>query len=345
MLKRALTVLGAACVAGACAAPVAMAAGTPLTVLPVAPSGHKVSMVATGLQVPTAFAFGDGQLFEGDGTQSRKPGGVYVLKSGSATLLPGSPGFVAGLAWHKGTLYVSAATFTSPTTFTSAILAWSGWNGTKFTQQKVLYAAPKGFPGFNGLAVGPDGRLYAGVDVSLSRANDHGPATAPYQYDILSFDLKTGKPTVFATGIRQPWQMAFAPGDRDPFVTDLGQDTPKGIKVPDFLLHVKAGDNFGFPTCNGVSAKACKGFAKPFKSFVPHTDVGGIAIVGKKLYLTEFGYVRRPLIVSIPLRGGRPTTVVSHIPGHVIGLGAHNGWLYFGVVSSTGVGTVYRVHT
>ncbi len=339
MLRRALTALGAACVAGVCAAPVAMAAGTPLTVLPQATNGHKVSLVATGLTTPTTFAFGGGSVFEGDGGNLPKsPGGIYVLKSHRATLVPGSPAFVAGLAWHKNTLYISGGVLTAKGP-QFVILAWSGWTGTKFTQHKVFYQAPKTLSGFDGLAFGPDGRLYVGV--GLAQTNDHSKPTTPFEYDVLAFNLKTAKPTIFARGIRQPWQTAFAGKDPNPFITDLGQDS--GAKnPPDFLLHVTSGDNFGFPSCNWTSKKACQAFATPFKLFAPHTDVGGIAIVGKTIYLTEFGMGSvPPQIVSVPVKGGKVKVVVKGIPGPVIGIGAHNGWLYFGALN----GTVYRVHT
>ena len=65
-----------------------------------------------GLQTPTSFAFGGGNVFEGDGgSETARPpdGGVFVLKDGTAIKLAGSPQFVAGLAWHQGALYVAAA--------------------------------------------------------------------------------------------------------------------------------------------------------------------------------------------------------------------------------------------
>ena len=80
---------------------------------PTATNGHKVQTVASGLGTPTSFAFHNGTVFEGDGGafdnngNLTKPGGVFLLKSGHATRLKGSPAFVAGLAWRKGTLYVS----------------------------------------------------------------------------------------------------------------------------------------------------------------------------------------------------------------------------------------------
>jgi hypothetical protein len=218
----------------------------------------------------------------------------------------------------------------------------------------VLYTAPKDFPGFNGLAIGPDHRLYVGVSLGQG---DHGPATAPYQYDILSFSLDGRGPKVFASGIRQPWQIAFAPGDTRPYVTDLGQEEG-ALNPPDFVLHVRKGDRYGFPQCNWTDPKACRGFAKPFAIFAPHTDVGGIAIAGHRLYLSEFGMGGKPAQVVVMgldnrhgratdhrrhgehLRAGEPRTVLSGFAAPIIGLGTHHDWLYVGSLD----GSVYRMH-
>ncbi|MDQ6816968.1 MAG: hypothetical protein M3018_06105, partial [Actinomycetota bacterium] len=113
MTVRAIRVLSAALVALAALSSVAAAAGPPP---PTATNGHPVQLVASGLATPTSFAFGGGNVFEGDGgsNQTGPPnGGVYVLRGGSATKLPGSPGFVGGLAWRNGTLYVSGGTVTA----------------------------------------------------------------------------------------------------------------------------------------------------------------------------------------------------------------------------------------
>lgn len=156
------------------------------------------------------------------------------------------------------------------------LISWSGWNGTTFTVRKTLFVAGKKFDGFNGIGFGADGRLYVGVDVGLTDGNDHGPAsTSPYLYDILTFRADGTDLHVFAKGMRQPWQLAFQPGSNAPFVTDLGQDS--GAKnPPDFVLHVHAGDNYGFPTCNHTVAKKCQGFTKPFPWAYRGTDGGNL---------------------------------------------------------------------
>jgi glucose/arabinose dehydrogenase len=339
MRLRILPLVGVVAACGLICSGAAAAGGPPP---PMSTNGQPVQLVASGLGTPTSFAFGAGNVFEGDGgsSQSGPPnGGVFLLEHGTATKLPHSPNFVAGLAWRKDTLYISAATITKKGP-KFQLLGWSGWNGTAFTQRNVIYTAPKGFDGFNGLAFGPDGRLYVGVDVGLTNGNDHGPAKTPYLYEILSIRPNGKGLKVFASGMRQPWQLAFPKGSSSPFVSDLGQD--KGAKnPPDFLLRVRDGDNYGFPKCNWTQPKACNGYAKPFKMFAPHTDVMGVGIIGKQLYLSEFlgNGGKSGLVVSMPMMGGSPKTLVTGFVAPVVGLGVHAGWVYVGELT----GQVFRV--
>ncbi len=335
MLRRTAAFLAASVVSSGVVASVATAAGGPPP--PTATNGHTVQQVAAGLKTPTSFAFGDGLVFEGDGGNSKSGppnGGVFVLKGGAAAEIPGSPEFVGGLAWHKGALYVSGGTLTGPTSATWQLQAWSGWTGTTFTKRKVIYTAPKKFQGFNGLAFGGDGRLYVGVDTGLANSNDHGPASlSPYLYDILSVNPNGGGLKVFATGIRQPWQFVFPKGSSSPFVSDLGQDAA-AKNPPDFVLRVHQGDNYGFPQCNWTAGSKCNGFAKPFKLFAPHTDIMGMVIIGKRIYMTSFlgPHAKGPggEVFSMPITGGALKPVVTGFVAPVVGLGEHAGTLYIG---------------
>ena len=202
---------------------------------------------------------------------------------------------------------------------------------------------PEGLQGFNGIAFGANGRLYVGVDVGLLNGNDHGPAKTPFVYDILSFKPNGKDRKVFA-GIRQPWQLAFPKGSSSPFVSDLGQDAPKGIKPPDFVLRVHQGDNYGFPSCNGLVASKCTAFTKPFQPFAPHTDIMGLAIIGKRLYMTSFlgvgGKGPGGEVLSMPLSGGPAKPVVKGFVAPTVGLGSHGGSLYVG---EAGPGLVFKV--
>jgi glucose/arabinose dehydrogenase len=348
MFRRSAAALAAASVA-ACGvgAAVASAAGGPPA--PKTFGGAKASLFATGLKNPTSFAFGDGAMFAGDsGNSSKVPnGGVYVLKGGTATEIPDSPIFVGGMQFHKGVLYMSAAILGSAGP-EFQILAWSGWTGTTFTKRKAIYTAPKKFQGFNGIAFGPNGRLYVGVDTGLLNNNDHGPASlSPYLYDILTMNTSGKGLKVYATGIRQPWQMAFAPGSKSPYVSDLGQDGPKSVKnPPDFLLKVKQGQNYGFPHCSHTTGSPCTGYATPLETFKPHSDIMGVAISGGKLYIGSYAGIGAKgggALFTTPLSGGKLTPVVTGFPLATDALAAHGGYLYVGGATQKGAGEVYRV--
>lgn len=334
MTARVVKVLAAAALAAGLIGTTALGAGTPGK--PKTRSGKLAQLVAAGVATPTGFAFGDRTVFMSDGTppSAAPAGGVYVLRHGAPLKLADSPPFSFGVAWHRGTLYVSAP---------DKLLAWSGWNGTAFSKHRVIYKAPKNFPGFNGLAFGADGRLYVGVDVG--QANDHGPAKAPYQYDILSLTPRGKHLRVVARGMRQPWQLAFPRGSSSPYVTDLGQD--KAAKNPlDAVLRVKPGQNYGFPRCHWPRARHCQGKARPFQTFAAHDDPMGLAIVGRRLFISEFGAGTKARVISIPLRGGRSRVELTGFgrSSNIVGLGAHHGWIYVGQIahSATELGAVYR---
>ncbi|MGH2881992.1 MAG: hypothetical protein ACRDPA_04705, partial [Solirubrobacteraceae bacterium] len=102
-------------------------------------------------------------------------------------------------------------------------------------------------------------------------------------------------------------------------------------------------DNYGFPSCNWTAARKCKGYTKPFRQFGPHTDIMGLAIIGKRLYMTSFlgttGRGPGGEVLSMPLSGGKAKPVVKGFVAPVVGLGSHGGSLYVGELT----GQVFRV--
>jgi glucose/arabinose dehydrogenase len=286
-----------------------------------------LQVVASGLGIPTAFAFGAGHVFESDdgngaGTQR---GGVFILSHGRGQRLPGSPSAAYGLAWHDGWLYVSAV---------NRLLRWGGFNGSRFTVRQTLYTQPPGASGLNGIAFGANGRLYVGVSTG---PYDHGPTHKPYALDLLTFNATGSDLRVFARGIRQPWQMAFPPGSSSPFMSDLSQDQG-AVKPPDFLLRVHQGDNFGFWRCNWTPGSPCGGYTRPLVAFRAHTDPMGLGIIGSRLYLAESGARYPPLVVSMNFAGHGLHTEAQGFPAAIVGLAVHAGWIYVGA----GDGSVWR---
>jgi glucose/arabinose dehydrogenase len=312
----------------AASAAVALAAQGPPP--PKAVSGRPVTVVTRGIPTPTTFAFGGGQVFVaafGDEQNPKVKGGVYVVKSGKPVLLPGSPPHVVGLAFHGGTLYVSECACGTP----SQILAWSGWNGSRFTKSRVVVTGPKGFTGFNGIAVGRDGKLYAGVSIDGEKKSaDYNKGTSPYANSVVSIDPRSGKMNVVATGMRQPWQPVFVPGHAGPLIADLGQENLGKKRPVDRIVEIKTGADFGFPDCPGKPA-TCSKYDKPFATFPAHSSPMGLAALGGRLYVALFGGTGKgPEVVSMSLTGGRYAPALVGFAAPVVAVGADDGTVYAG---------------
>jgi glucose/arabinose dehydrogenase len=304
---------------------------------PKAVGGQTVTVLARGVPTATAFAFGQGQVFIaafGDEQNPKIKGGVFVLKNGAAVRLPGSPRVAWGLAFSHGTLYVS--TGFGPT---AQIFAWSGWNGTRFSKKRVVARGPKGFPGFNGIALGPDGKLYAGVSLGDAKTADFQHGTGPYANSFLRIDPTKGKLELLATGLRQPWQPIFVPGLAGPLVSDLGQENLGKKKPIDRLVVIKEGLDFGFPDCPAKPA-SCKYYAKPFATFPAHASPVGLASLGKRIYVALFsGTGKGPQVVSLGRGGGASKPFLTGFVAPVVAVGARAGQLYVGDLT----GAIYTV--
>ena len=234
----------------------ALAAATALTAagcaakappLPQATGHRTVTVVARGVPTPTEFAVFAGRLFVAGYGDEHKPyaaGGVYVLGGGKAIRVPGSPRHVYGVAAAKNALYVSTS---------QALLAWSGWNGTRFQKRRVV-RTPDGYGSFRGPVVGTEGLIYVGASA------DPDPRPKPNASNsFVSVDPATGSTSIIATGIRQAWQPVFLPGHGLPVVSALNQDDLGPNRPRDYLLAIKRGANYGFPVCPATPS-ACANY-------------------------------------------------------------------------------------
>jgi glucose/arabinose dehydrogenase len=295
-------------------------------------NGAQVETLAQGVPTPTEFAFAGGTVFvaAAGAEDGSAPGGVFVVRDGRATLVPGSPRSAFGVAWKAGTLYVSSGT---------RLLALRGWDGTRFASAKTIYTGPKGFPGFNGLAIGPNGRIYAGV--TLIQRYDHTVPKLPFANSILSLTTRGKDVRVYAKGLRQPFQLTFPQGKRNPYGTVLGQENLGRRSPPDYIINPKPGADYGFARCNWSKPKACKGFAKPVSLLPAHSSPMGIGAIGSKLYVALFGGTGRgPAVVSLPVAGGsRVKPLLTGFVAPVVALGTDRGYVYVGDLT----GAVYRV--
>jgi glucose/arabinose dehydrogenase len=329
-MKRVITLVAAAASAALIGLSTASADQGPPP--PTAASGAPVELVGAGVPFPTAFAFAKGKVFVagyGD-PEGKAPGGIFVLRGGKAVKVPGLPG-AAGLAWKNGTLYASIA-------HSQKLVAWSGWNGSTFATRRVIWSGPPRFSGLNGLAIGWDGRIYAGV--GLTDDGDTKKSNRPYAQSVISMRIDGTDVRTVATGLRQPWQPAFVKGVSRPYVTVLGQENLGRKQPPDYVIVARDGENYGFPGCNWSNPAACASFAKPVAFFPAHSSPTGIAAGGSTLYVALFsGAGRGPEVVSLPARGGKSTRVLTGFAAPVVAVGVSAGYLYAGDLT----GSIYRV--
>lgn len=103
----------------------------------------------------------------------------------------------------------------------------------------------------NGIAFGPDGKLYIGVGATT----DHGPLNPDYPYEgsVLRMNPDGSDLEVFANGFRNPYDITFSP-DGELFAADNNPSTfSKRMQYlpPEELNHVRQGKYYGFPDYYG----------------------------------------------------------------------------------------------
>jgi putative membrane-bound dehydrogenase-like protein len=141
----------------------------------------------------------------------------------------------------------------------------------------------------NGIALGPDGRLYVGSGSTTDRfAEPHPYAAGIFSMNPDGTDVKT-----YATGLRNPFAFVNAPGGGF-FSVDNGssgcvtgadgkEDCVNKIYVPEEVNFVTEGGDYGFPDSFGVPA-ADSTSIPPMVTFGEHMATTGIVIYnGDKL--------------------------------------------------------------
>ena len=129
----------------------------------------------------------------------------------------------------------------------------------------------------NGMAFGPDGRLF----MTLGGTSDHGPEDSPIAGSILVMNRDGSELSVHASGFRNPYDLDFC-SDGRLFATDNGPDQ-FGVLVdemttgklvyspPDELNQVYEGRNYGYPDFFGYPAPWSD--SEPPVSFFPKSSV------------------------------------------------------------------------
>jgi glucose/arabinose dehydrogenase len=148
-----------------------------------------------------------------------------------------------GVAWVAGTLYVAN---------TDAIMAFPFTPGqTKITAPGVKLAdLPAGSINHHwtkSMVASPDGsKLYVGVG-SNSNITENGMDAEEGRAAIYEVDRATGAKRIYATGVRNPTNLAIQPGTGQLFAIANERDEIGPDLVPDYLTSIKDGGFYGWP--------------------------------------------------------------------------------------------------
>ena len=231
------------------------------------PQGFSVTTFASGLNRPTSIAYGpDGALYiaQQDGLILRA---ADINDDGVAEgVTRFAQGFdqPLGIAFRGSALYVSSRTIIS-------VVEDQNRDGVADTRSDIITGLPAlGNHQNNGVAFSPDDRLYIGHGSTTNL----GPEPSPMNAAILRANPDGSELTVFASGLRNPYDLAFNSAG-DLFATDNGADDPLA-SPPDELNHVIEGGHYGFPKYHG-DAPETSGTISPLVKLPPHSAATGIA--------------------------------------------------------------------
>jgi glucose/arabinose dehydrogenase len=236
----------------------------------VLPPGFSIVRFA-GLYHPTAFAFNaDGQLLV-----ASLDGSVHLLGDDDADgRADRSQVFASGFPTPLGVAVrpESGDVFVS---YQGAIARLRDWDGDGEADESVtLFSGlPFGRHQNDNLKFGPDGWLYMGVGSTCDACIEADFRSAT----IMRFDVETLESEVFASGMRNPFDLAFHPLTGDLFATDNGRDD-LGLAAPkEELNHIIQGGSYGFPGCwDGHDQPGCGAAIAPAAFFESHSSANGL---------------------------------------------------------------------
>jgi putative membrane-bound dehydrogenase-like protein len=241
------------------------------------PPSVRVTAWATGLSNPASLTFGpDGRLYVAE-----LGGQVMALADrngdGSAeTRITFATGLASplGLAFYGSDLYVGRRGGVTRLTDTNG-------DGLADLSATVIDGLPALRHQTDGLAFGPDGRLYIGQGTTSDRGET---GILNLEGSILVAERDGSGLRVFASGTRNPYDLAFLPGTSTLFATDNGRDVPAS-GVPDELNQIIDGGNYGWPDCWGNHGGSnCSGTQPPVVELPAHSAVGGLAFYTGTLF-------------------------------------------------------------
>jgi glucose/arabinose dehydrogenase len=139
------------------------------------------------------------------------------------------------------------------------------------------------------LKFGPDGMLYFGQGSSTDNGTpvNGRPAEGQFNATILRIDVDNPTINIVATGLRNPFGMAFHPENGALFATDGGSgevcqsgNCGEDLAPPEEVNWVVPGGNYGFPQCEGTPTSdrpGCAGVRSPLIQYPRHLTPTSLA--------------------------------------------------------------------
>ena len=194
-------------------------------------------------ELPTSFTFGDdGELYVGFEAGIRKvrdlDGDGFYEDVGHFGY---DAGWVFGLDFHDGSLYAA---------INGSVMRFKDIDGDGVAdeQARLLSGLPQqhyGGHSNSGLIVTQDGLIY----MTVGGTSDHGPEVEPLGGTILTMPIAGGTADIYASGFRNPYDIAFCPDGRL-YASDNGPDfIADGVDetAPDEVNLILPGRNYGYP--------------------------------------------------------------------------------------------------
>lgn len=220
----------------------------------VLPPGFAADVYAEpdGAELPSVVTFGPdgalylltvpGKIFRIEDKDSNQTGEAVTLLYDNAD---GTLVQAVGLAFYEDKIYISDSGRIST-------LEDSDGDGKLDKLTPIVEGLPSlQFPDHsnNGIVFGPDGKLYVGVGAT----SDHSPPKDPLEASVLRMNPDGSELEVFATGFRNPYDLAFSP-DGALFTADNNpseMDATMRYLPPEELIFVQQGKDYGFPRSYG----------------------------------------------------------------------------------------------
>lgn len=328
-----------------------------------------VATFAEGLSNPTSLAFApDGRLFVAEAG-----GRILILEdtdgdgfAETKKVFANIDGQPLGLAFNpaSGELYAS---------FGGVIALLPDRDGNDLADglERIVELPAGGWHRNNGIAFGPDGRLYITLGSSCNACEEGDP----WRGTILVADPDGSNVRGYAKGLRNVYDLAFHPATGELYAPDNGVDDLGPDLPPEELNRIVDGGDYGWPYCYGQNIpnpefppkNSCADKLPPVAEMEAHSSADGIvfytgrqfpmefrnnlfvALWGSWSYLTDPPTGHKVVRIILPPSGSGSSAMVSNF---MIGLGnpldlavVPEGHPLAGqlLVADFGTGKIYRV--